>query len=37
MNAELGPKAKTGLSDSEKGAAHAEALGHRRGAALQER
>ena len=36
MNAELDPKAKKGRLNLEKGAAHAKALGHRRGAALQE-
>ena len=37
MNAELDPKAKKGRPDWEKGAAHAKALGRRRGAARQER
>ena len=37
MNAELDPKAKKGRSDLEKGAAHAKALGHSSGAAMQER
>ena len=37
MNAELDPKAKKERPDLETGAAHAKALGHRSGAALQER
>ena len=36
MNAELDPKAKRGRPDWEKGVAHAKALGHGSGAALQE-
>jgi len=36
LSAELDPKAKKGRPDLETGAAHAKALGHRRGAALQE-
>ena len=35
MNAELDPKAKKERPDLEKGAAHAKALGHESGAALQ--
>jgi len=37
LNAKLDPKAKKGRPDWEKGAAHEQALGHRSGAALQER
>ena len=36
LTAELDPKAKKERPDLEKGAAHAKALGHRSGAALQE-
>ena len=37
MNAELDPKTKKGRPELETGAAHEKALGHRSGAALQER